>query len=299
MKSFYTGLVAAPHTPMHADGSLNLGLIEQQVEHLAKHQITGAFVCGTTGEGLSLTLEERRQVAQRWVKTSPKSLPVLVHVGHNCLADAQNLAAHAQKIGASAISTLAPSFFRPASVSDLVDFCAAVALAAPELPFYFYNMPSMTGVSLSMVEFLKQASGRIPTLAGIKFTHNDLMEYQQCVRFDGGRFDILFGRDEVLLEALAVGARGAVGSTYNFAAPIYHRVMEACLNKDFRAAADQQALAVEMITVLNRYGGLVAGKAVMKMLGIDCGPVRLPLRNLSAEQYAAFHRELATLGIVP
>src|SRR5947209_17091760 len=99
-----TGLVAAPHTPLHADGSLNLAAIECQAQLLLETGVRGAFVCGTTGESHSLTVEERMQVAARWLQVAGGRLPVVVHVGHNCLADARALAAHAQRIGADAIA---------------------------------------------------------------------------------------------------------------------------------------------------------------------------------------------------
>src|SRR4051812_12692175 len=222
-----TGLIAAPFTSFHADGSLNLSMIEKQAQSLVTNRVSGAFVCGTTGEGLSLTVAERQQVAERWQTDAGSKLRVIVHVGHVGLADCQTLAAHAQKIGASAIGCFAPSFFKPASVDDLVQFCAEVAKAAPELPFYYYHMPGMTGVNFAMIDFLKAASDGIPTLVGVKFTHENLMDFLQCLHLENGRFDMVFGRDEVLLGALATGSRAAIGSTYNFAAPIYHRLIEA------------------------------------------------------------------------
>src|SRR5689334_4821596 len=107
-----TGLIAATHTPFHSDGSLNLAVVEAQAAHLLQHGITAAFIGGTTGESHSLTLDERRALAERWIEvTRGTKLKVIVHVGGNCLADARALATQAQKIGAAAISALAPSYF--------------------------------------------------------------------------------------------------------------------------------------------------------------------------------------------
>src|SRR5438105_12767987 len=106
------GLVAAPHTPMREDGGVHLAPIEQQAQLLVEGGVIAAFVCGTTGEGLSLTIDERKAVAERWVKVAPPSLPVIVHVGHTSVEDARTLATHAQKIGARAFSALAPFFFK-------------------------------------------------------------------------------------------------------------------------------------------------------------------------------------------
>ncbi len=291
------GLVAAPFTPQHPDGTLNLEAIAPYARHLRRLGVVGAFVCGTTGEGASLTGEERRRVAERWVAAAPADLRVIVHVGHTCLEDSRALAAHAQEIGADSISCLAPYFFRPAGVPGLVDWCAAVAAAAPRLPFYYYHMPSMTGLHLAVVDFLAAARHRIPTLAGVKYTFEDLDDFERCVRFDGGRYDILFGRDELLHSALRRGARGAVGSTYNFAAPLYVALMAAFAAGDETTAASLQARAVEMIQTAVNAGGhpIAAFKTLMDAVGCPCGPCRLPLVNPTSSQAEELRAKLAAL----
>jgi N-acetylneuraminate lyase len=91
----------------------------------------------------------------------------------------------------------------------------AIASAAPSLPFYYYHIPSATNVDLPMVDFLAVADGLIQNLAGIKYTHYDLEDLQLCLHYGGGKYNILFGRDQYLLAAVALGVRGAVGSTYS------------------------------------------------------------------------------------
>lgn len=297
LKLDLNGLVAAPHTPMYPDGSLHTEVIARQAASLRRDGVIGAFVCGTTGEGVSLTLSERCRVAEVWRRTA-EGLKLIVNVSHACLADCQELAAHAAAIGADGVALMAPSFFRPSHLSDLIAFCAQVAAAAPEMPFFYYHMPAMTGVSFKMAEFLPAAAARIPSFAGIKFTSEDLMDYGRCCAAAAGTFDVLFGRDEILLSALALGATGAVGSTYNFAAPLYQGILAAYRSGDYETARRQQARAMEMIAALGRYGGLAAGKAAMAKIGIDCGPVRLPLRNLDDIQRRALAEDLDRLHVV-
>jgi N-acetylneuraminate lyase len=122
------------------------------------------------------------------------------------------------------------------------------------------------------------------------------MDYSRCLNFEDGRYNILFGRDEILLAALAMGAAGAVGSTYNYMAPLYHRVIEAFNASDLETARKFQTQAIQIIAVMNRRGGLAAGKAMMKMIGFDCGPVRAPLQNLSPEALESLARELKAVG---
>ena len=295
----FTGLVAAPHTAMHADGTLNLNAIDQQAARLVADGVTGAFICGSTGEGPSLTSHERRQVAERWREVIGRGpLRLIVHAGHNSIEEAKLLAAHAQKIGADAVSIMAPCYFKPATVEDLLDFCAPVAAECPSLPFYFYDIPALTGVELSMPEFLRKADGRIPNLAGIKFTSSNLMSLQECLEYAGGRCNILFGCDEMLLAALALGVSGAVGSTYNYAAPLYHKIIAASKAGHSDTAQALQMKSVHLVQVLAQYGVLPAGKAVMSLVGVDCGPVRPPLRQLTKDQKTRLFRQVKALGIL-
>jgi N-acetylneuraminate lyase len=292
-----TGLIAATHTPFHADGSLNLAVIEQQAAHMLANQVTTVFIGGSTGESHSLSLSERQALSRRWSEVSRgTALRVVVHVGSNCLMDAKTLAAQAQQLGAVAISALAPSYFKPRSIEALVTCAADIAAAAPQTPFYFYDIPVLTGVNFSMPDFLAQAQVRIPTLAGIKFTNPDLMAYQLCLRADGGQWDVPFGCDEFLLAALALGATGAVGSSFNFASPIYRRLIAAFERGDMQAARDEQFRSVRLIQLLASYGYMGAAKEVMRMLGVPVGPARLPNGSLSAEQVAELQGKLETMN---
>jgi len=217
-------------------------------------------------------------------------------VGHNCLQDSRELAAHARQVGAVAVATLSPSYFKPADVESLVDWCAQVAEQAPELPFYFYDIPAWTGVHLSMFDFLKIGGNKIPNLAGIKYTNTDLATLQRCLRFEDGRFDILFGCDESLLAGLSLGCQGAVGSSYNFAAPIYWGVINAYNEGDSKSARLWQERSTEMISVIARFCYMGAAKAVMRMVGVNCGPVRLPLRSPDSEALKRLEKELGQIG---
>ncbi|TVQ20827.1 MAG: dihydrodipicolinate synthetase, partial [Spirochaetaceae bacterium] len=172
------GFVAAPFTAMHPDRSINFDLIPAYAAHLVATGVAGAFVNGTTGEGYSLTLAERMATAEAWVRSAAGKLRVIVHVGAEALADARALATHAAQIGADAIASMAPVFFKP-DMDGLIAYCADLAGSAPRLPFYYYHMPSMTGLFIPVVDFLSRAADRIPTLRGVKYTHYDLMDFKR------------------------------------------------------------------------------------------------------------------------
>lgn len=292
-------LIAPPHTPFDSNGKLNLDAVPRQAEHFRGAGVSGVFVCGSTGEGQSLAVDERMQLAERWVAVAKEAeLEVIIQVGHNCQPDAVRLAAHAAEIGANAVSALAPCYFKPATVDDLVDFFEPIANAASSLPFFFYDIPVLTGVSLSTIEFLRVGCERLPNLAGVKYTNSDLIQFQECVRFADGQYEIWFGCDEALLAGYALGARGAVGSTYNFASPLYLQMIAAYDNGEEEAARELQAQSIALIRACQSFGYSAAAKAVMSLIGIDCGPVRSPLRNLTDEQTEQLRRKLERLNLL-
>jgi N-acetylneuraminate lyase len=206
------------------------------------------------------------------------------------------LASHAEGHKVRAIAALSPSYFKPNSVMELIDAMAAIASAASQTPFYFYDIPGMTQVRLSMPEFLEHAPARIPNLAGLKFTNEDFTSLQRCLYSNEGRWNILWGVDEALLGALSFGVLGAVGSSYNFAAPIYQRVMAAFAVGDWETARHEQFRAVEIIQLLASFGYLPAAKRVMDWLGVPVGGTRLPLKNLSDEQAGRLQVALQQIG---
>jgi len=292
------GLVAAPFTPMTSDGSLHLEAVEPYAEMLARNGVLGAFVGGTTGESLSLTAEERMMLTEAWTDAAPAGLRVIVHVGAESLDEARMLAGHAAETGAFGTAAMSPTFFRPGDVDGLVAWCEAVAEAAPGLPFYYYHLPGMTGVHVPMCEFLPAAARRMGNFAGVKYTGEDANDFSLALDEGGDRLDVLYGQDETLLAGLALGARGAVGSTYNFAAPLYLRLMEAVAAGEMDTARDLQRTSRQMIAMLRGVTGafLPAAKSVMARVGVDCGPVRPPLVSLTEKQVEAVGNVLDDLG---
>ncbi|WP_298647763.1 dihydrodipicolinate synthase family protein [uncultured Proteiniphilum sp.] len=291
------GLVAATFTPMHSNGDINYSVIDQYARHIVDSGISGVFVCGTTGEFTSLTAGERKQILEHWIRASKGDVRVIAHVGSNSQRESVELARHAAEAGAWGIGSIAPGFFKPASVRDLVDFFKPVAAAASELPFYYYNMPSMTGVSLPVAQFLQEGRQEIPNLAGVKFTHNNLMEMGDCIHLDGGAFEVLHGYDEVLICGLALGVVAGVGSTYNYLPSVYLNIMKAMEEGDLEAARAFQMQSIEIVKVIIQHGGGVrGGKAIMNLIGIACGECRLPIAPFEKEEYDSLRKDLEAIG---
>jgi N-acetylneuraminate lyase len=289
------GLIAAPFTPFHANQELHLDIIPEYVDRLVRDGLKGIFVCGSNGEGPNMTMEERMLVAETFKQAAAGRLKVFVHVGHTSIAESRKLAIHAQKIGADAVSSVAAFYFKPGTVSTLVSAMSEIAEVIPDMPFYYYHIPHLTGVGMDMIEFLNLSEKKIPNLAGIKYTASTIWEYQLCLGHAGGKYDILFGLDEMLLPALSVGCKGAIGSTYTFAAPLYLQVYNSFHQGRLEEAREKMHYLVEMIRVLLMFPPIPAQKAIMKRIGLDLGPNRLPLVTMSKEDENSFYKKLDAL----
>jgi N-acetylneuraminate lyase len=290
-------LVAATHSPFHADGLLAPEVVPIQAAFLAANGIRTVFITGTTGECHSLTREERLSLFDAWAAAGPaNNLTVIGHVGSNSLEDAKAFARRARELNFAAVSTLAPSYFKPANLEALVNWCAAIAQEVPDLPIYYYDIPAFTGVSLPMDRFLVEASQRIANFAGIKFSNPDLVSYRRCLDVGEGRFDLPWGVDEALLGALATGARGAVGSTYNWSPKLYLDLLDAFTRGDLDEARRLQSLSIAMVDAIASHGFMGTSKGLMSLLGVPVGPARQPLGNPDTGQIAAVVARLRELG---
>ena len=291
------GLIAATYTPLKSDGQLNLKAIGPYAEFLKRDKVDGVFLNGSTGDFASLTLKERKRVVEEWIRCRPAGFKLIVHVGDTSLQNAKELASHAAKFQVDAISALAPYYYKPASIEHLVQFCKEISDHCPDAPFYYYHIPPLTGVRYDMVQFMELASNKITGFGGLKYSDEDLSQFKRCLDFEDGKYDVFFGVDEILLSALRLGAKGAVGSTYNHLTPLYHRLIAAFEKGEIKKAGNLQKQVMSFVKTLSRYGYQAASKFILKEQGLQLGPVRLPLGNLGTLEEQALQKEITESGI--
>ena len=282
-----SGLIAAPFTALTEDGEVNYSMISRQVQQLIADGVKGAYVCGSSGEGISLSLDERLKILEEWKRAADGKLTLIAHIGALSPKDIEVMAHKVRELEYDAFSVIPTTFFRPANEEYLVKYCAMVAAMAPELPFYYYHTMNSL-VNLSMRRFLELADGVIPNLAGIKFNHHNMYEFQNCLHVANGKYDIVFGVDEFFAGALALGAKAFIGSTYNYSAELYHKIWQAFDAGDWQTVEKYMHKVCKGVDLLvENGGGITAGKAMMQIKGMEFGPCRLPLRQLSAQERKA------------
>jgi len=288
MLRYNVQVLPAVFTPMNDDGSVHYAQVSALYKRNVESGFKGIFLNGTTGECMSLNAAERKKLLETWMDCKAKNknpdFKVFVHIGSSNLYEAAEMAEHAQAHGANGIAMVPTFYMRPKTIADLVEQCKYVASAAPKVPFYFYNIPSLTGVNFPLIAFMEAATREIPTFAGLKNSFNDLVDYQQCLHYAKDDYALYWGTDEVFMMVYAAGNRHYVGSTYNFMPGIYFKMLDAYHACNFEKLTTLEGEATNIYRILNDYNSLIAGKEMMRHIGVDCGPVRKPLKNLTAAE---------------
>eukprot|EP00929_Paragymnodinium_shiwhaense_P052823 TRINITY_DN26455_c0_g1_i1.p1 TRINITY_DN26455_c0_g1~~TRINITY_DN26455_c0_g1_i1.p1 ORF type:complete len:363 (+),score=103.47 TRINITY_DN26455_c0_g1_i1:70-1158(+) len=287
------GMVTAVVTPFNATAahggvSLATERVQDQSAYLKATGVNYVFVAGTTGESLSLTLAERKELVEAWSKM-PQVM--IVHVGAESIEDAKALARHAKEHGAKALGCMPPVFFKPATTAVAAQWLKAVAAEAPELPLYYYHIPSMTGSNFNMLDLIKDVEKLgIPSFAGVKYTGlyetRAFMDMQQCMEYSNGKYEIFCGREEMTVQALSIGVKGFIGSQFNFVGDLYKQIREAFPSKNYLALQShaQKLLQLE----LSLPAGVDGGRLAMEFAGLHMGPSRLPYISVDEDAKRAY-----------
>lgn len=290
-------LIAAPFTPFDSDRSVQYDLIPAYAQWLGCQKVDGVFVNGTTGEGMSLTVDERKRLVEAWRRELPQSVRLIVHVGHVCAADAMDLARHAEAAGVDGIACIGSIFFTPPSSKAFVAASRQIAAAAPHTPYYAYHIPSMSRFQAPVSDWWQSMVDAVPNFKGVKFTYEDIEDYAMAVKLAGADREIFFGRDEILLQGLQAGAQSAVGSTYNLAAPLYRKIINAYNRSESEEAAALQQVAWQGIQDICAYGGLEGIKAVTFAFAQLGSPrTRLPLEEVAHDDVLVLLKRLEDSG---
>jgi N-acetylneuraminate lyase len=289
-------ILNATFTPMHGDGSVNYELIPDLFQHCVNTGANGIFLNGTTGECMSLSLEERLKLVDTWTacrkEMNRPDFKIFVHVGSCNLYETAHMAAHAESRGADGVAMVATFYFRPKTLEELVEQCEYVAAAASHTPFYYYNIPFLTGVNFPLISFLEVASRRIPNFAGLKNSFTDIVDYQHCLHFAKENYSMYWGTDEAFMMLYTAGNRHYVGSTYNYMGDIYQQMLTAHHAGDIKRVVELEGEADAIYKILLQYNGITAGKEMMRLLGVDCGAVRKPLKPFTESDRNIFLTKL-------
>ena len=263
---------------------------------LATQGVHGIFPCGTTGEGMLMTIEERKKLLEAVVAAAGRRLKVIAHTGCLDTASTIELTRHAMETGAAAAGVVAPGFYAYDD-SALTSHYGAVANAVKDFPVFLYNIPSCARNALSP-SLIRSLSSRFENIAGMKDSSGDMAALTRILAWVPKEFNVINGVDEYSFQALVAGAKGSVSSTANIIPELFLSVFNSVRKGDLKKAWNAQA-KLATTCGLFQYGRMVAYyKEGLRLRGFDAGPVRPPQRELTAAEKKAFAKGLEAAGII-
>lgn len=275
----YQRLYSALITPTYPDESVNYGALGEVVKGQLEDGVEGFYCCGSSGEGLLLTLEERKRILECVLCAADGAVPVISHVGTIRTQDVIDLTRHSMSAGATAVSMIPPYYYK-FSMDEIIDYYLQVITAVPQAPVIVYNIPQFTGV-----EFSKANARRLlenEHVIGIKHTSANLYSLERMGKAYPGKM-LMNGFDEQLLAALSMGAQATIGTTVNLFAPLFRKVRQAFSSGDMGLALEYQRAINRRVEQTLEYGIFNAMKYGWTLRGIDCGTCRAPFRPLSPQ----------------
>lgn len=281
------GIMPALITPQAEDGSVNATVLRELIDYHIDKAVDGFYVCGSTGEGIYMSVADRKLVTEICAEHINGRVPFIVHTGTVAITDAIELAIHAQDHGAQAISSILPPTYRTSE--SIILYFKALAGAVPDLPF----LPYLLNPTINTVTLLEQVMDVVPSLAGTKYTGSNMYEFRELVKLGGGKWAMFSGMDEQCVFSKMMGSTGSIGSTLNYMPTPYKKIRDYCDNGQFAEAHALQMDVNEVTKVMIAHNFLGALKVVMTKLGFDCGQPRLPNLAISDATQASLFDALA------
>lgn len=290
MKKMY-GVITAMTTPFDEHDCVDVQALESQVEFLIGKGVNCLYPCGTTGEMLNMSCEERELVAETVIKAAAGRVIVYIHVGAQTLKDTVRLARHAERTGADGIGVVTPGFFGLKDKAMTRYFIDVARSVSENFPVYLYCIPQCAANDLKpqVVEEIAEAA---PNVVGIKYSYADCIRLKDYLNIRGGDFSVLFGPDRLFLPALVMGCDGTVSGCSGPMPEHFVKLYEAYQAGDLKEAQREQKIATEICEVLQNGTDMGIFKAALSMRGIRGGHMRRPLIDLEVEEANALEKKL-------
>jgi N-acetylneuraminate lyase len=285
-KRRFSGVYSALFTAYDDKGNVSPERLRRLIDFQLERGLRGAFITGSTGEGLLLTDEERKRVAETTVAALKGRGLSIVHVGHTSPRAAVELARHAESIGADMVSSVPPIYYSVGPEGVLLHYRQIAE--SVKLPVLVYNIPATTGVTFS--DELRLKLFEIPNVVGMKYTAPDLFYMRNIIELLDERALVLSGSDEMFLPALVMGCNGSIGTTQNVAPEWFVRIHQSFLAGDLGTAQELQFEVNRFIKFWLSHGRMAGIKAAAVTRGVPVGDVRPPLPPGTAHDLAAMEQ---------
>lgn len=289
------GVITPTVTPFDDSGNLNLDGIPPLTEYLIGHGIKGIYPLGTTGEGVLLSNEERKLVAEATVKAVDGTVPVIIHTGAITTRDTLDLAQHARDIGADATAIITPYYFQHTDEA-LEQHFSTIAEALPDFPIYLYKFPGVTGNTVSL-DLVTRLANKHENIIGLKDSSGDLQTLFNTNHLHDGQFNTAMGPDELIVAGLSMGIDASVSGHSNLVPEVVVSIYNATVAGNLEEAQGHQRTLNAIREILKRGTWLSLVKGLMIERGLPVGGVRRPLLTAPDDMIQACVKEIEALGM--
>lgn len=289
MQKLY-GVTVAMVTPMQADERPDYEAIADLTERLIARGVHCLYPCGTTGEMLKLTLEERKQIAQTVVSTAAGRVRVFIHVGADNAEHTLELAQHAHRIGADGVGVVTPQFFG-CTPREMTAYYDEIADGLPaDFPIYMYGIPQCAANDISP-EVARDLFERHPNIVGMKYSFLDM---DRTIAYLGisPEFSVLHGCDRLFTSMLILGCDGTVSGVSSVVPEPFVQVYEAYRAGDIAKAQQWQKACREICTILKNGSNMAIFKAGLEVRGCRAGQMRKPQMALPEQERAVLEQQI-------
>lgn len=296
--SIFEGAGVAIVTPFEADGSVSYKKLGELLDYQIENKTDAIIICGTTGEGSTLSMEEHKECIRFTAEYVNGRIPVIAGTGSNCTETAIELSKQAEEDGADALLVVTP-YYNKASQKGLIQHFTAVA-ESTTLPIIMYNVPSRTGVNIqakTAVEIAKRNKNVVAIKdAAANLSQTAYMAYLS--KEAGGVLDIYSGNDDEVIPLLSVGGKGVISVLSNVAPRETHNMVYEYLHGDREKAVDIQLRMLPLIKALFCEVNPIPVKTALNLMGMNAGPLRMPLCEMEPENLELLKKELKNAGLI-
>lgn len=293
--AIFKGAGVAIITPMHEDGSVNYEKLEEILEFQIANSTDAIIICGTTGESSTMTHGEHLKTIKFTVDKVAKRVPVIAGTGSNCTETAIMMSKEAASYGVDALLVVTP-YYNKATQKGLIAHYTAIANAVPETPIIMYNVPSRTGCNLQPATVAALVKN-VKNIVGIKAASGDLSQIAKMMSLAGEDLELYSGNDDQILPILSLGGLGVISVLSNVAPKQTHDIVMKFMEGDTREATRLQLEAIPLVNALFCEVNPIPVKTAMNMMGMEVGPLRMPLCEMEESNKEILAKAMKDYGI--
>ena len=290
------GIVTAMITPFDSNGRISESGIAALCDFLIEKGVNALFPGGSTGEGVLLSVEERKQLAELVLKHAQGRVPVVIHTGTNLPHETLELTKHAESIGAAGAAMI-PPFYYGYDDKCLLDYFGTIAEATPQFPLYLYHIPINAKNDIKPA-LVKELVKRYPNIVGLKDSSQDYLRFLDYVEELGEDFTILMGSDCMILSCLIMDGKGGVTANSTAFPEPFVEMYKYFKAGDLQKAKEMQMVCAKIRKIFRSSTFLTCYKVALGFRGIDVGTARKPLREMSADEQRTMRRLFEELGVL-